>query len=52
MVPTRSWPVPVVRSRMLSLSAGVAAVYRAWGYVWLDTVRIEDWTTLVLRRPG
>jgi hypothetical protein len=33
-------------------SAGVAAVYRAWGYVWLETVRIEDWTTLVLRRPG
>ena len=29
---------------------GVAAVYRSWGYVPRETVRIGDWTTLVLRR--
>ena len=28
---------------------GVAAVYRSWGYVPEETVRIGDWATLVLR---
>lgn len=33
-------------------AAGVTAVYRSWGYVPEETVRISDWTTLVLRRPA
>ncbi len=31
---------------------GVTAVYRSWGYQLQETVRIEDWATLVLRREG
>ena len=33
-------------------AAGVTAVYRGWDYRPLDAVRIDGWTTLVLRRPG
>jgi ribosomal protein L11 methyltransferase len=31
-------------------AAGVAAVYRGWGYRRLGAIRIGEWTTLVLRR--
>lgn len=33
-------------------AAGVEAVYRGWGYLPVERVRIGDWTTLALRRSG
>ena len=30
----------------------MTAVYRSWGYLLQETVRIEEWATLVLRRAA
>lgn len=43
----------VVLSGLLARQApGVSAIYRAWGYRPLGAVRIDGWTTLVLRKTG
>ncbi len=41
--------VAILSGILARQAAGVAAVYRAWGYLPQDAVRIGDWTTLVLR---
>lgn len=43
----------VILSGLLARQApGVNAIYRAWGYRPLGAVKIDGWTTLVLRKSG
>ena len=42
--------VAVLSGILARQATGVTAVYRSWGYVPRETVRIGDWTTLVLSR--
>jgi ribosomal protein L11 methyltransferase len=44
--------VAILSGLLARQAPGVAAVYRSWGYVPVETVRIGDWRTLVLRRAG
>lgn len=44
--------VAILSGILARQAKGVTAVYRSWGYGLQETVRIEDWTTLVLRRSG
>ena len=41
--------VAILSGILARQAKGVAAVYRSWGYVPEETVRIGDWATLVLR---
>ncbi len=42
--------VAILSGILARQAPSVAAVYRSWGYRPLETVRIGEWTTLVLRR--
>ena len=42
--------IAVLSGILARQAPGVTSVYRSWGYAPLLTVRIGDWTTLVLRR--
>jgi ribosomal protein L11 methyltransferase len=42
--------VAILSGILARQAKGVAAVYRSWGYAPRETVRIGEWTTLVLRR--
>jgi ribosomal protein L11 methyltransferase len=44
--------VAILSGLLARQAPGVAAVYRSWGYMPVETVRIGDWRTLVLRRAG
>ncbi len=43
--------VAILSGLLARQAAGVRAVYAGWGYRRIDQVRIDDWMTLVLRRP-
>jgi ribosomal protein L11 methyltransferase len=42
--------VAILSGLLARQAAAVAAVYRAWGYRRRETVRIGDWTTLMMER--
>ena len=44
--------VAILSGILARQAPGVVAVYRAWGYRPETPVRIGEWVTLVLRRPG
>ena len=44
--------VAVLSGILTRQASGVLAVYRSWNYRLLDTVRIGDWSTLVMQRKG
>jgi ribosomal protein L11 methyltransferase len=44
--------VAILSGILARQAPGVTAVYRAWGYAPEAPVRIGEWVTLVLRRPG
>ena len=44
--------VAILSGILARQAPGVVAVYRAWGYLPETPVRIGEWVTLVLRRPG
>lgn len=44
--------VAILSGILARQAKGVTAVYRSWGYRLQETVRIEEWSTLVLWRPA
>lgn len=46
----RAGGVAILSGVLTRQARGVASVYRGWGYARADTVRVGNWSTLVLRR--
>ena len=44
------WGVAILSGILARQAAGVLAVYRSWGYVPEEPIRIGEWVTLVLWR--